>query len=219
MNVETTHDAVTGAMCVRLSNVGLPLTNALRHALYKDVPVLAVAEVTLLFYDGPLEAELLALRLGQLPIAPLLDAAGTSPHVDSAVFEINVSGELDRLTRVLSTAATCTTGNARIVHYRSDAERALACHDDGFVLAYLHPRQRLHCKFVARIGTGRTGTRWSVVKPTIKYVTDDDSVLELCVQTTGAISAGASAVKACAAINEALASIIAHRPAAAAAPS
>jgi hypothetical protein len=167
---------------MRFKNVHRTVLNALRHAMYMDVPSLGVKDVTFLQTDGPLEKELVANRIGQLPIHALAEAPPgaltNTEHPDVvAVFEINVAATQGRYVTVWSTDARCVAGAAKIVHYRSAEEEARASEDKGYHLSGLHGvhgPQSLHVVFTVVLDTARGGRvkdmenchiPWSVIAP------------------------------------------------------
>ena len=189
-------DAVAGSVCFHFlgPKINASLFNLLRHALFKDVAVLAVDTVTFIKYDGPLEPEMISHRIGQLPLIFLTrqtsadDAGGVggaSPPT-GATFEISAVSGTDKsgLTWITSSDVTCTSGDARVVHYRSEHERALASSDTGFLIAPLHPGQQIHVKFTARVSSGREATRWISTHCVPKL----DPNFHVTVETTGAVS-------------------------------
>lgn len=157
------------------------VVNSLRHALFADVPVLAADMVGVDAYNGVLDIEVVNLRLGQLPIRP------HDPTDVHTPIEFTLSVETDpsvpRLTWVCSQDVVCPSGRAHIVHYRSDHEAALAFKDRGHPICALHQGQKLALRFVTKLGTGRDGTRWSSVRPSVVPVAYG---AEISVQTTGA---------------------------------
>ena len=177
------------------SDVDVSIVNVIRHSLYADVPVLAANTVTFIQYDGPLEPELIAHRIGQLPLRFRTDRTsadegddGLRPRPSSAVFRVDVQTDasVPGLVWVTSNDVVCVTGDAEVVHYRSKAEKAAAFADAGFPLCPLHAGQRFVATFFADVGTGRKATRWSSVHPIIRP-RDDGSTFDVVIQTTGAI--------------------------------
>jgi hypothetical protein len=188
-------DDLTKALTVRCRDVSGPVLNALRHAMYMDVPVLGVKDVTFLRTDGPLEKELVANRIGLLPIRALrMPPAGAVPstgHDDvAAVFEINVAATEGRYRTVWSTDARCIAGAAEIVHYRSPAEKAAAYLDKGYHLSGLHGvhgPQSLHATFTVVLDTARGGRArdtedchapWSRIAPAMRNDAGDEWTYE-----------------------------------------
>ena len=177
-------DPVVGSKTFHFRDINESMFNLVRHALFKDVPVLAADTVTFIQYDGPLEPEMVSHRIGQLPLR-CTDGASLV-----ATFELNKFAEVAKsgLTWLTSTDIRCTSGNAEIVHYRSDRERRLASGDDGFLIVPLHPGQRLHLTFTARVSTGREATRWVSTACTPKFRPH----YHITVETTGSITPAAA---------------------------
>lgn len=185
MNIRVSEtDDVTGAVEFTFEGISQSLFNVTRHAVFKDVPVLGVDTVTFIEYDGPLESEMVSHRIGQLP----LQFTHTAPSdATEATFEINIRAPPPStkcgLTWVTSADITCVDGTARVVHYRSDAETRLAPEDKGFMLVPLHPNQRIHVTFKARVSTGREAARWVSC-----HVRARPDPFRLRIETTGAIT-------------------------------
>lgn len=176
-------DEVTNATTFTFTGISSPLFNYVRHAIFKDVNVLAVDTVTFIQYDGPLESEMVSHRIGQLPLRFL----HTATDRDVVTFEINVVASSSSVkcgvTWVTSQDIVCTSGNAEVVHYRSEKERDIGKKDTGFLLIPLQPDQRVHVTFTARVSNGREGTRWVSCHTTTKV-----DPFRITIETTGAIT-------------------------------
>ena len=153
-------DKVSGSIEFTFSGVTASLFNLTRHAVFKDVPVLAADTVTFRQYDGPLEPEMISHRFGQLPLRFV--ATGGAAKETTAEFTIDVVADTKKcgLTWVTSRDVVCSRGEAEVVHYRTPEEEAIACNDAGFLLVPLHPGQRIKATLHARVSTGREATRW-----------------------------------------------------------
>jgi DNA-directed RNA polymerase alpha subunit len=180
-------DAVFGSVVFYFDGIDYSLFNTVRHALFKDVPVLAPDTVTFIQYDGPLEPEMVAHRIGQLPLR-VLPTAGTEPHGADAEYIFRIHKEADTskagIIWVTSKDVSCVTGNAEVVHYRTAAEEALAAYDHGFLLVALHPGQRVHATFRGRVSTGREATRWV----SSHCAARTDPSFSMRVETTGSVT-------------------------------
>lgn len=175
-------DEVSGRNKFGFEGIDVETFSALRHALFKDVPILAVDTVTFHKYDGIIESEMVSHRIGQLPVRFASDN-----DQQTAIFEIDVIAPADGkagITWVTSRDVICKTKNAHVVHYRSEAEASIALHDKGFLLIPLHPGQRALITFEARVSTGREATRWASVFVAAKL----EPSMELTVETTGAVT-------------------------------
>jgi hypothetical protein len=206
------------AASVRLTNTSTEIANAIRHALMKDVCVAAVSSVTFVAYDGPLEAELIAHRFGQLPIAlvdtddasSLWRGGGGDAAADAgaiATLSVHVVNDGPALRWVTSRDIECTAGRVRIVHYRSaeEADTAAAArgHDVGFLVCPLHAGQTLHATAAVVVGSARTrDTRWcavfvrmvptSLLDDCVSDEADDaapPTEYDFYIETTGAVTA------------------------------
>ena len=172
---------VSGGTCFTFPTLkSASVFNLIRHAAFKDVAVLATDTVTFLQYDGPLEPEMISHRIGQLP---LRFRAGSKAAV--ATFSIDVVSDTKKsgITWVTSADVTCASGDAEVVHYRTPAEKALATSDAGFLIAPLHPGQRMKISFVGRVSTGREATRWVSCHCALQTA----PVFALKIETTGAV--------------------------------
>ena len=176
-------DPVFGSVTFHFDGIDYSLFNTIRHALFNDVPVLAPDTVTFIQYDGPLEPEMVSHRIGQLPLR-IVDAP--TKDDDSYIFSIHKEADTKKagIIWVTSKDIKCETDNAEVVHYRTDEEAKLAEKDDGFLIAALHPGQRLHVTFKARVSTGREATRWVATHCSAQT----DPTFRMRVETTGAIS-------------------------------
>lgn len=174
-----------------LDDVTLPVANAIRHALMKDVPVLAPDVVEIVQYNGQLQTEMVAHRIGLLPVAC---NDGQTPHPDAtAVFELDVTWDRPTPGWVTSDLFVCVSGDAHIVHFRSDAEAKAAHRDTGFPLFMLHQHQRAHIRAVCRVGTGAHHARWNAVyahfvETSKTSPTSETSSYHFIVETTGAVT-------------------------------
>lgn len=186
-------DAFTGAVTVQFHGVSAAQLSAIRHALQKDVPCLALAEVTLVKCDAVWGNEFIAQRIGTLPVSGAW-ALGEGDG-DGAVFDVHVTAPPPseapcRYTTVTSKdfvlrrgadgAAPC----ASIVHSRTPAEAAVA--PDGFQVVTLMPGQVFHAHARAQRATGRRDVRWKCAHVT-QVSPHPECVLR--VETTGAVSA------------------------------
>ena len=171
--------------------------NVIRHSLFADVPVLAANTVTFIQYNGPLEPETIAHRIGQLPlrffdagvtqgVSAVPDASPSSLPTATFSIDVRTSADVPRLTWVTSQDVTCTSRNAEVVHYRSDAERAAADRDSGFLVCPLHAGQRFVATFTGIVATARRATRWNSVHPIVRPHGDGTS-FDVTIQTTGAL--------------------------------
>jgi hypothetical protein len=231
-------DTFLGAAVARLriSNTTTEEAIALRHALQKDVCIAAVDSVTLHAYDGNLEAEIVAHRFGQLPIA-LLDtddastlwqSGGSAAAAAAATLEVSVTNDTDDLLWVTSHHIACSSGRVRICHYRSAEERD-AAGNTGFLVCPLLAGQTLRATATVSVSTARArDARWSAVfvamTPTNlhdDFVSDepDDAIApteyEFYIETSGAVSALSAWRQAVAAVSrqiKALASPAVVRP-------
>lgn len=190
-------EPVTGARTFHFYDVDGPLLSAVRHALVKDVPCLALDYLAFLRNTGPWEPEFIALRVGQLPVAAVDAATGAATDGDGALLEawVRAPSEAERpceYTIVYSGDFAVVKGadgsapRAALVHARSPAEaRAVG---RGFQVSLLQPGQETRLRAVAHRGTGRKGTRWVCAHVT-QVQGPPHAVKVLRVETTGAVLA------------------------------
>lgn len=176
-------DVVTNGVEVTFYDITQSMHNFLRHALFKDVPILAVDTVTFVQYDGPLESEMISHRIGQLPVRLVHGDTESTTATFSVEVVAPPHDEKCGLMWITSDKVVCTSENAHVVHYRSAAEKSMSKYDTGFLLAPLHPGERLQLTFSARVSTGREATRWvsCFIKPSM-------DPFRLYIETTGAIT-------------------------------
>lgn len=165
-----------------LVGVDASLANALRRILLAEVPTVAIEHVFMVDNTSAVACELLAHRLGLVPLAvdaAALDARGDSPATDAntVVFSLKAacrrgpdggvigdrvtSGDLVWLpggsAMPAETGATFSTDQSA----RFPAGAA-PVHDD-ILLARLGPGQAVECECHAVVGTGGDHAKWSPV--------------------------------------------------------
>ena len=184
-----------------MDGISMKARNLLRQALMADVACLGTGEVEFQLYDGPIEATVVALRCGQLPIRLIGQADSTPPAGTTATFRVDVTATAPRQW-VMSTDFVCTSGNAEIVHHRSDRERKAARFDKGYHVFPLRQGQVARLVLRVRVSTGREHTRWQCIFPRIKHC--GPSSCEVTVTTRGSVSPRNAFVQAVAIISKRL---------------
>lgn len=177
---------------VTLTKVDVSVFNVIRRALYQDVRTLAADDVQIDKYDGDIEREMIAHRVGQLPLAPLdytdVPAGAHAEFVISvATGARGVPSPVHVTSYDVKQVDSASGIRAEVVHYRSDAERAAACMDMGYKLCPLRHGQQLHMRFMARAGTGRQHARWQAVRVQCTRIDVDAEEFDMTITTTGAV--------------------------------
>lgn len=135
------HEA--GGMVIRLQDRSAALANQLRWAMGRDLPTDAISEVTVLENTTPFPDELIAHRLGLIPLRKLKDAPTASEPRTVELFA--TSGEHSR--RV----------------FASELRGAYAAVDDDLIVATLPPQCSLKLRAAVSTGLGRTHQRFNHV--------------------------------------------------------
>ncbi len=149
-----------------------PALAAIRHALFKDVPSLVLAVVTILECSAEWPRDFIAHRIGQIPVENV-DCHGGATDGAGAVFEVHVAApsEADAPCRisvvtskdfVLRRGADFAAPEARLVHACSP-EEAVLTGDTGLQVVCLLPGQKIHARATAWRGTGRQHPRYCCV--------------------------------------------------------
>jgi DNA-directed RNA polymerase subunit D len=152
--------AAKGSEAWRVSGVDKAVINIMRRALMADVPVQAVDMVTFYKWDCAIESEMVAHRLGQLPVQGL----------EPMTFEIQVTAPPNKpLTWVKPSHIT-----------GPDAHRICKGDEFGeFLIAPLLAGQRLHVVCRTSLGTGRKDARWNSTFPILYHDEDEEEEEEV----------------------------------------
>lgn len=190
-------DERTQACTFRFRGLTPTMLSMVRHALMKDVSCLAFAAVDFLKCTASWEYELIAHRIGQIPVAAVDPSTGGGTDGHGAVFEARVKADDPTVSPCVYTIVKSTdfklcrgsdgsAPTATIVHARSGLEAGVA--RGGFQVVTLLPGQEVHLRAIAERGTGREGTRWKCVHLTqVQGPPHVENVLR--VETTGAVQA------------------------------
>jgi len=169
--IELTHDTIV----FDLIGVGAPIANALRRILLSDVPTMAIEKVILFQNTSIIQDEVLAHRLGLVPI-----------YADPSKFEYlheNDDIPTEHNTTVFTLEVACTPGpNSALGEYKngsvyssqlqwipqgSQAERfkddPIRPVYDDIVIAKLRPGQSIEAELHVVKGIGRDHAKWSPV--------------------------------------------------------
>jgi hypothetical protein len=179
-----------------------PAFAAVRHALFRDVPCLALAIVTILESSAEWPRDFIAHRIGQIPVKGV-DRMGVRTDGQGAVFEVHVAAPAEHdmpcaVTIVHSTDFHLrrhgggSAPQATLVHSCS-AEECAVVGDQGLQVVALLPGQKIHARATAWRGTGRQHPRWICCQVAqLEYA--PRRVLR--VRTTGAVTAREALVAA-----------------------
>jgi hypothetical protein len=145
--------------------------NALRTALYADVPVLAPERVTLVHFNGVQEQEMVTLNLGLCPFRRV-DWGVPGPSESYTIHLTQaVDAEEPRGRWVTSRAIRCPP-EIEPVHFASREQEKAAVYDEGMQITKLCPGEQVDLTAVVRTGTARGAgrTRWMAGTPTVREV-------------------------------------------------
>ena len=165
-------DSFHEARTYQFEGIDGPAFAAVRHALYKDVPCLALAMVTIMECSAEWPRDFIAHRSGQIPVRNI-DRHGAITDGEGAVFEVHVAApseaeapcQITAVTSrdfVLRRAKDLASPEARLVHACSPEEEAIVG-DTGLEVLYLLPGQKIRALASAWRGIGRQHPRWTCV--------------------------------------------------------
>ena len=183
-------ELISSRAVVDVFGVDGPTLHLFLRALLCDVPVQAVDTVTFSRYDGPLESEMVAFQLGQVPIrgeGPMTFQVSSGPH----------TGPLTWAT----TDDVCEESSpGRVVLNSTGDKVGPAGIRNRILLAPLLAGQALMARCRTSVGTGRRHARWGSVFPVFHPRKDDAGATftQAVIQTTGACTAAyalAAAIK------------------------
>jgi len=150
-----------------VKGVNVPLVNALRRIMLAEVPAMAINEVVILENSSMLNDEILAHRMGLIPIKTDLDSYNL-PEECPCKSEFGCN--LCRLTLTLETEATEKT----ITVYSGDLKSEnpdVKPVNDKILIVKLAPEQKIKLEAYARLGKGKDHAKWQPVSMcTYKYL-------------------------------------------------
>ncbi len=151
-----------GEMEFKLSGVNPAFANALRRAVIREVPTMAVDEIEVLVNDSAIHDEIIAHRIGMVPLkTPLRGYSlpeecncedGKCPKC-SVTFSLKKEGP-----------GVVVTGDLK-----SSDENVVPV-DDSIPLVKLEKGQKLELLAIARLGLGRMHAKWQPGVATYKYM-------------------------------------------------
>ena len=142
-----------------VSGVNVPFVNALRRTILTEVPAMAIDEVVILENSSILNDEILAHRLGFVPIKTDLDSYSLP---EECKCESEFGCNLCRSNLTLEAEA----GDKTITVYSADLKPEnpdIAPVSDKIPLAKLAPEQRMKFEAYARLGKGKNHAKWQPV--------------------------------------------------------
>jgi len=164
--------------------ISTPLANSLRRIMLAEVPCMAIHDVVFIENSSVLHDEILALRLGLIPLKTNLDAYNL-PEVCSCKSELGC-----HLCRTVLTLDTQAKDEVRTV-YSGDMvpeDPNIAPVSDRIPIVKLAPNQKVRLEAYARLGTGKVHAKWQPVSactyrymPVVKVDSSDCDACGECV--------------------------------------
>ncbi len=160
-----------------VEGVNVPFVNALRRIMLTEVPAMAVDELVILENSSMLNDEILAHRMGFIPLKTDLDSYNL-PEECTCKSEFGCN--LCRLTLTLEAEATEKT----ITVYSRDLKSEnldITPVSDKIPIAKLAPEHKIKLEAYARLGKGKDHAKWQPVSMcTYKYLPQAKIDLERC---------------------------------------
>jgi len=160
-----------------VKGVNVPFVNALRRIMLTEVPAMAIDELVILENSSMLNDEILAHRMGFIPLKTDLDSYNL-PGECTCKSEFGCN--LCRLTLTLETEATEKT----ITVYSRDLKSEnldITPVSDKIPIVKLAPEQKIKLEAYARLGKGKDHAKWQPVSMcTYKYLPQIKIDLERC---------------------------------------
>jgi len=167
-----------------LSEVDVALANSLRRAILSEVPTFAIEDVVIIENTSPLFDEIIAHRLGLIPLTTDLETYSYSEECESgnpdAVSQCQVTLTLEK-----------EAGNDYVTVYSGDLESEdpnIHPVYDKIPITKLAPGQKIVIEATARLGVGRIHAKWQPVSsvgykymPLIKVYHDKCDLCGACV--------------------------------------
>jgi DNA-directed RNA polymerase subunit D len=145
-----------------LRGITAPLANALRRIMTAEVPILALDEIIIIENSSIMDDEILAHRLGFIPIKTDLDAYDLPDDLNdaqksSALFTLEAeAGDSVR-----------TVYSSELMSQDPKTEPA----NGNIPIVKLAPKQRIHLEAYARLGQGKEHVKWQPTSAcTYKYL-------------------------------------------------
>ena len=158
---------------IKLKGIPLQYANALRRICLNGVPIYAIDTVDILANSSVLADEVIAHRLGLIPLKTELSAVQQNNESDKIMFTLD-SGETSESRTILS-------GELKS---QDDIVKPIA---DNIPIVTLAPGQRLNIEAYARLGRGTEHAKWNSANVSTLTESENDDERILTVETTGAL--------------------------------
>ncbi|MBT8171394.1 DNA-directed RNA polymerase subunit D [Candidatus Bathyarchaeota archaeon] len=142
-----------------VSGVNVPFVNALRRIILTEVPAMAIDEIVILENSSILNDEILAHRMGFIPLKTDLDSY-TLP--EDCKCESEFGCNLCRTSLTLEAEAVNKTETIYSVDLKSENPEIIPV-SDKIPIAKLAPDQRIKFEAYARLGKGKKHAKWQPV--------------------------------------------------------
>ncbi len=188
---------------VHLKGVSRAYANAIRRIVLSEVPCMAIDEIVILENSSIMYDELLAHRLGLVPLKTDLSRYVLPEDCDC---ENPLGCPKCRVLLVLDAESKEGVKDVVSGDLRSEDESTIPISPDISIVK-LAAGQKIKLEAYARLGKGKEHAKWqpasvSVLKPTSEEDTGDDYTLEI--ESVGSLSASEIFVKAVEILNEKL---------------
>ncbi len=192
-----------GRIKVHLQGVSRAYASAIRRIALSEVPVMAIDEIVILDNSSIIYDELLAHRLGLVPLKTDLSRYVMPKDCDC---DNPLGCPKCRVLLVLDAEANEKTKEISTGDLRSEDEFTIPI-SPSIPILKLARGQKVKLEAYARLGKGKEHAKWqaasvSVLKPASKEDTGDDYILEI--ESVGSLSASEIFVKAVELLNEKL---------------
>ena len=177
----------TDSVKIQLQGVSLAYANAIRRIALSEVPVMAIDEIVILENSSIIYDELLAHRLGLIPLKTDLSRYVLPKDCDCG----NPLGCLKcRVLLVLDSEAKESVKEILSEELISENEAIIPVRSD-IPIVKVAPGQKVKLEAYARLGTGKEHAKWQAANVSIlkriKENTENDYTLEI--ESTGALPA------------------------------
>ncbi len=160
-----------------VKGVNVPLVNALRRIMLTEVPAMAIDELVILENSSMLNDEVLAHRMGLIPLKTDLDSYNL-PEECGCKSEFGCN--LCRLTLTLEAEATEKTTTVYSRDLKSENPDVIPV-SEKIPIVKLAPEQKIKLEAYARLGKGKVHAKWQPVSMcTYKYLPQVKIDLERC---------------------------------------
>ena len=180
------------AIKVRLKGIDRTYANAIRRFAISEVPCMAIDEVVILENSSVMYDELLAHRLGLLPLKTDLDRYILPEQCDCR----NPLG--CSKCRVLLVLDAQSRDKVQTV-YSGDLvseDKEVVPIEDKIPIVKLVPGQKIKLEAYAKLGKGKDHAKWQPVSASVLTETNKENEFDLCIDSVGSLPASAILAKA-----------------------